>query len=231
MPPRVPDERTLAFLRELERADGEAATALAELDDLAARVERLRVRAPELARLAAELPVEQGRLRGALADARQRSDAARQDLRAAEAALEAAPGDGRREAAARHAVTRAGDTLRMAERKEEELSRELAQCQRDAEATARESGELNETAASLAAELCGRPRLAEQAGAAPSAGLEGVGDWASAARAALFVARGTLAREREGLIRQANELGTILLGEPILASAASDVARRVERIS
>lgn len=226
----MPDERTLRFLHELERADEEAAATLAELDDLAARVERLRARAPELARLAAQLPVERERLRGALVQTEQRSEAARRDLRAAETALEAAAGDERREAEARHAVTRAGDTLRMAERKTEELSRELAQAERDAEAAVRESQELSEAATSLAAELRDRPRLAEEGGAAPRAGLEGVGEWASAARAALFVARGTLAREREGLIRQANELGTIILGEPIRTSAAADVARRVERI-
>lgn len=226
----MPHERALAILRELERADEAAAVALAELDELADRVERLRVRAPELARLVAELPVEQKRLRGALLEATERADAAQMDLRAAEAALESAAGDERREAGARHAVTSAGDALRMAERHAEELARELARSELEAEAAIRESDELTETAASLAAELRGRPRLAEQAGTALNAGLEGVGEWASAARASLLVARGTLAREREGLVRQANELGTIVLGEPILASAASDVARRVERI-
>lgn len=58
-------------------------------------------------------------------------------------------------------------------------------------------------------------------------GLDGVAEWSSGARAALLVARGTVATEREGVLRQANELGSALLGESLATSSAAIVARRV----
>jgi hypothetical protein len=49
------------------------------------------------------------------------------------------------------------------------------------------------------------------------------------ARASLFVARGQVAAEREAVIRQANELGAVALGEPLTSASAAVVTRRVER--
>ena len=53
--------------------------------------------------------------------------------------------------------------------------------------------------------------------------------WATEARAALFVARGRLAAERDAVIRQANELAALVLGEPLSVQSAGLVARRVEQ--
>ena len=80
----------------------------------------------------------------------------------------------------------------------------------------------------VAESLRGRPRLAEAAGHAPGPGLVGVIEWASGARAALFVARTAVATEREALIRQANELGSVILGEPLYAASPMVVAATVE---
>ncbi|MDQ3857803.1 MAG: hypothetical protein M3327_05050, partial [Actinomycetota bacterium] len=70
--------------------------------------------------------------------------------------------------------------------------------------------------------------LGSAAGAEAGPTLADVARWATEARAALFVARGRLAAEREALIRQANELGTVVLGEPLASQSAALVARRVE---
>ncbi|MDQ3891244.1 MAG: hypothetical protein M3312_11945, partial [Actinomycetota bacterium] len=75
-----------------------------------------------------------------------------------------------------------------------------------------------------------RPQLAEHGGAAPGPGLAGVSTWATSARAALFVARGGLVSEREAVIRQANELGALVLGEPLTSATPSLVARRIEEM-
>jgi hypothetical protein len=69
--------------------------------------------------------------------------------------------------------------------------------------------------------------VAEGAGVAPAAGLRPVREWTREARAAIFVARGSLARERETIVRQANELGTAVLGEPVTALTVAAVTERV----
>jgi hypothetical protein len=73
-----------------------------------------------------------------------------------------------------------------------------------------------------------RPALAAASGTPPTEDLAAVARWATDARAALFVARGQLAAQREQLIRQANELAAAVLGEPVTAWSAAAAARRVE---
>ena len=53
--------------------------------------------------------------------------------------------------------------------------------------------------------------------------------WTEVARASLFVARGQLSIEREAVIRQANELGAVALGEPLSSMGTGALTRRVER--
>ena len=225
------DERALVFLRELGHADEEAAATLAELDELAADADRIRVRSRELQSRSAQLPAEQERLRSAHAEANRKVEDSRRELSRAEAAVDAAraAGDDRAETSVRHAVVRHGDAVTIAERRARQAELELAQAEHDAEKVTSEGADVTKAAERLAASLRDRPRLAEQAGAAPARDLTGISEWASGVRAALFVARAALVRERDGLIRQANELGTVLLGEPIVSGAASDVARRVAR--
>ena len=117
----------------------------------------------------------------------------------------------------------------MAERRREEIRAERARLDQEAEEAARETPTLERRARELAAALRSRPRLAEQAGLDPHPGLEGVAEWGSRARAALFVARSGLAAERDALVRQANELGALVLGEPLTSVSPAAVARRVER--
>ena len=86
-----------------------------------------------------------------------------------------------------------------------------------------------ERAARLADDLRDRPRIAETAGAFSGRELADVAEWAGTARAALFVARASLTADREALIRQANELAAVVLGEGVLVGGAAEVARRVRR--
>lgn len=225
------DDRRVAFLRELERADEAASAVLAELDELTTEIEALRARAGELDAFLARLPGERARLAEATGEADREAAATREALAAAEGELAAAEREGKREriAAARRAEVRTRDVLRGAERRLADLRARSARLEEDAEEAARETPRLEERAHGYADALRGRPRLAERAGVQPAPGLAGVGEWAAHALAALFVARGGLASERDAVIRQANELGALVLGEPLTAASASSVARRVER--
>jgi hypothetical protein len=154
-------------------------------------------------------------------------DAARAAHSEAEKAVRGA-GDETSTEAARFEV-RARDRLSSAERRAAEAHEAAFDLDRRAQGADAEGQELEQEARRLAEELRGRPRLAQDAGADPAPGLGGIAEWGSAAGAALFVARGQLAAEREGVIRQANELGSLALGEPLTALGASVVARRVQR--
>jgi DNA repair exonuclease SbcCD ATPase subunit len=227
----VSEDRRLVFLRELERADEAASAVLAELDELTREIEALRGKAIELEAFLARLPTERERLAHAIEEAEREVGAAREALADAERELEVSERDGKAEriAAARRAEVRTRDRLRDAERRFAELRGRSAQLEKDTEEAAHEAPRVEERAAALAHALRGRARLAERAGADPAPGLAGAAEWAAHALAALFLARGGLAAERDAVIRQANELGALVLGEPLMAASASSVARRVEQ--
>ncbi|HXV57593.1 MAG TPA: hypothetical protein VD704_06975, partial [Gaiellaceae bacterium] len=130
---------------------------------------------------------------------------------------------------ARRAVVRARDRLGMAGRRHEEARSRVEELEAAASAAAREGKELEERALALAGALHERPRLASEAGAPPGPGLTGVTAWGTRARAALLVARSQLSSERDALIRQANELGALVLGEQFAAATPGSVAARLER--
>jgi hypothetical protein len=127
-------------------------------------------------------------------------------------------------------VIRTQDALRMADRHVSELGEESAALEDAAAEAICEAAELEGRARRLAAEFGQHPRMTEQAAPDPPQGLAGIVEWGSATRAALFVARGGLSSEREAVIRQANELGSMLLGEPLLAAKPATVLRRVEEL-
>lgn len=223
------DERTLAFLHELERADEAAAAMLAELDDLAAEVERVREEAAKLADRLERLPGE----RVAAQAAREQAEAVAAERREAHRAAEAelADAEQRRDeariAAARRDELRARDLFHSAERRLERARAEEERLDGEEPAVREAAGKLAERARALAAALAERPALADVASPPDGATPADLAGWATEARAALFVARGRLAAEREAVIRQANELGALILGEPLTAQSAALVARRV----
>ena len=226
----MPDRR-LAFIRELEQADEAVAAVLTELDELYAACEAVRERALELESFFVRLPDERAASAFAEKEARvaaeeQRAAAARatQELRAAEVA-----GDDERLAAARRFDVRARDAMGTAERLRREAEEHAARLDAQADAADGEAKELARRAAELAGALAERPRLAAEAGAPPEESLPGIAEWGTRARAALLVSRGQLGAERDAVIRQANELGTLVLGEPLTATSAAGVVRRVER--
>ncbi len=225
-------DEALAFLRKLEGADETLSAAEAELAELAAEVERVRLRAAELGEFLSQLPVERERLQA------ERGHAEQQAARALGAKDEAGESLANAEhgrsaeavAEARRAVVRTQDALRMADRRVSELGEESAKVEGAVADAIREAAELETRVRRLAAAFHGHPRLTEHGASGPLPGLAGIVEWGSAARAALFVARGGLSLEREAVIRQANELGSVLLGEPRLAAKPATVLHRVEEL-
>jgi hypothetical protein len=224
------DERTLAFLHELERADEAVAATLGELDELTSSVDSVRRRAEEADAFRRRFPAERSELDAALAGADELAANRRTAAAAAERELEEAGASSDREriAAARRNAVRQRDALHVAERQREELAARRAALEQRAGEVEKDVSELETRAGELASALAARPRLAEDAGTPPEPELAGVLDWASRARAGLFVARGGLTAERDAVVRQANELGALVLGEPLTAGGPAAVARRIE---
>ena len=220
----------LDLIRELERADEEVAAVLAELDELYASTEAVRERALDLEAFFARLPSARTAAAEAVDDAERDVLAAEETAARAAAGLRAAEeaGDSERLAAARRFDVRARDSLAGARRRHDEALAERERLDTEAAEAERERPELGARAGELATALRERPRLAPDA-AEPGTSLEDVSAWAAGARAGLLVARSSLAAERDAVIRQANELGSLVLGEPLAPAAASTVARRVER--
>lgn len=224
-------ERPAELIRELVRADEDYSALLDELDELAEVTAAIRCRAEELASFLESVPSERARLDGEVTEAERDVHAHARALAEAEAELAEAEGRGDEErlAAARRFAVRARDALSIAEKRAaasqaaaRELERRLVEAEQEAPL-------VEDRAAALARALKGRPRLAREAARPPEPGLAGVSEWASGARATLLVARNAVATERDLVIRQANELGSMLLGESLTATSAAAVADLVEQ--
>ncbi len=215
----------LAAAEELERRDGEQAAAVAQIADLARRTDELRLRSEELQSRLASIPDELAGLAPLEQEARGRRD--RLAAEAAEAEQRAAAGKDA-DAAAR-AVADAGRNLEAAD---ERIARLAAQSEalRDEERRAREeASRVERDTRVLAAELACAPRVAAAGVIGPTRGLEGVAEWAKRTHAALLVARSGLEGERERTVREAAELGSSVLGEPVVLGSVATIRRRLQR--
>ncbi len=204
----------LAELRALEQRDSELADRGKRLHQAADEAAALRVRAEEIDAFFAGYPAAETRARAAVGAAEADLAARRAGLADAETELAAATGEERD--AAERAVARARDHLQIAEGRVER-----AVADRD---------ELEQTAASLPREL---PELAARAAAIAEGDPPGdapreLADWAARLQASLFVAAGQIDTQRERVIREANELATMLLGEPTYGATPAQARARVE---
>ena len=224
------DER-LALLRDLERADEAVAVELAEVDELSAGVRELRAQALELASFLGSLPEERAAASQAMVAADRLLAEARTAAERAADELAGAESDGSRDrlAESRRFELRARDSLHMAERRAASARERAEEVDALAKAAERTTADLEDRAGELAAALSARPRLPGEAVAVPGPGTTGIVEWGTRARAALLVARSQLATERDAIVRQANELGAVVLGQTLPPLGAAAVARRVER--
>jgi chromosome segregation ATPase len=215
----------LSHARELERRDAVVADELSALAELSESVGRLRARVGALRESLASLPLERERLV-------ERRTAAEHELTAATAGVEAAEA---RVAELSRSRRRREDELERAE-KEASTAREaltdskarLARVEESSDAL--QSDEAATEVGRLAVAIGANARVASSTTRDPGRGLEALEEWASQARSALFVARGTLEQERERIVVEANALGSAVLGEQLGGSSAAVIRRRVEAV-
>ena len=206
------DERAVNELRRLEAVDAELAERASALRGLDASVAALRGRAEAIDAFFTAYSEEEARRGGELKEAQDELPRRREELAAAQQTLAQAHDD-EAQIHAEHAVARALDHIAVAE---------------DRSARAQSAhDELERNAAALPRELA---ELEVQARAVPDVPPLGgsLVEWASHAHAELFVAAGQIDMQRERMIREANELASMLLGEPTYGATVAQALARVE---
>jgi len=213
------DALALDEIRRLAELDAELAAEAARLRALGDRVEAARGRAAAIDAFFAGYADEETRRRAATAAAREDLARREEDAARARAELAAARKDEER-AAGERAVARAEDRLAVAGARVARAAHEEAELEREAAELAAEVPSLEQQAADVSSQLSDLP-------AAPTGPKELV-EWASRARANLFVSIRQLDAQRDRVIREANELGSMLLGEPLYGSTTAQVQHRLE---
>jgi chromosome segregation ATPase len=209
------DERAVNELRRLAGLDAELserASAVRELDD---RVAALRERAEAIDTFLSAYPDEEPRRRRELEDAHEELTHRQEELAAAKRRLAAAQSDDER-IHAEHEVARAVDHIAVAETRIERARSAHDELERDAAGLPRELNELEAGARTV-------PDVPPLGGS--------LVEWASRAHAELFVAAGQIDVQREQVIREANELASMLLGEPTYGATVAQALARVEGLT
>jgi len=206
------DERAVNELRRLAALDAELAERGSAVRGVDGSVAALRGRAEAIDAFVAAYPEEEARRSAELKDAREELPRRLEELAEAQRALAEAHDDEAR-IHAKHAVARALDHIAVAE--DRSARAQIA------------SDELERDAASLPREL---DELAVRARAVPGVPPPGSSlvEWASHAHADLFVAAGQIDVQRDRVIREANELASMLLGEPTYGATVAQALARVE---
>jgi hypothetical protein len=204
------------------------AAALETVSSLEEETHAIRVRAAELREFFDRLPALRTEAAEHRAAARAQLDQRRSA--ASEAAAELAEaesrGDAGRIAEAQRALTRAADAVATGEFRLARTEEATGELEAAAAAAEREQPELAARASAAAERLRAAPRVT-----APIEAGDDLVDWGGRARAALFVARTGLESEREQIVREAVELGTAVLGEPVYGSTVAAVRRRLEDLA
>jgi len=221
-------EGALDIARALEARDRALAATIAELTALERKTDAIRGRAAELDAFLRGYPAQRAELDRRRAEARGELERRRDEEHAALDGLERVRerGRGAERAEAERAAVRAREALAAAERTVARIERLADVLEGRRVEAERALPEVEQAARETAWHLGSLPRVATVE--PPGAGLAGVVDWGGRARAALLVARSGLERERESVVREANEMGAALLGEPLFAGGTAGLCRRLD---
>ncbi len=221
-----PAAAVLSYVRELEARDRAAVEAIELLGALEAEVEAIRGRAGELRDLLASLPERRTEIAARRAAAQEDLERRRRAVEEALRELEEAEKHRSEEriADAQRAVARAQEHAAAGAARVARIEQQAADLEEQAAAAERELPELRARAAKIAARMRDAPRVAD-----PPAPGDDLVDWGSRARAALYLARTGFEREREQIVREAGEIGTSALGEPVYGSTVEALVRRLEQ--
>jgi hypothetical protein len=202
-------------LRRLAGLDAELSARASALRELDGRVAALRARAEAIDAFFAAYPEEEPRLRRELNEAQDELVRREEELAGAERRLAEAHDEEER-IHTEHAVARALDHVAVAAGRIERARSSYDELERDAAALPRELTELEARARAVP-------------GVPPLGGS--LVEWAAHAHAELFVAAGQIDVQRERVIREANELASMLLGDPTYGATVAQALSRVERFT
>ena len=206
------DERAVNELRRLADLDAVLTAGSSRLRGLDGEIAAIRARAEAIDAFFAAYPEEESRRSAELEEAEHELARRREELARAEHSL-AAASDAEARIHAEHAVARALDHIAVGEARIARAQAAADDLERDALELPRELNELEARARAV-------PDV-------PQLGSSLV-EWASHAHAELFVATGQVDVQRERVIREANELASMLLGEPTYGATVAQALARVE---
>jgi septal ring factor EnvC (AmiA/AmiB activator) len=225
----------LDAIGDLERRDAELADESVRIEELSDRVDAVWRRAAELDEVLARTPGELALADRALTE--QEARRARANVELESAAAEVA----RLEHKVRATVEEKSRALRELGRAQEAVADTEASLDRmravraaliDRETAARaELGILAAEGEEIARHLAVVSRVSMSGRTRPEHDLGGLAAWASRVHAALVVVRAQLATERDRLVREANELGSVVLGESLSGRGVASVARCVREFA
>jgi len=206
------DERAVNELRRLATLDAELAESASTLRELDGTVATIRRRTEAIDAFFADYPEAEAHRAAELKEAQEELPRRRDELAAAQRTLAEAHEDEAR-IHAEHAVARALDHIAVAEDRLARARSAHDELEREAAALPRELDELEVRARAIP----GVPPLGSS-----------LIEWASHAHAELFVAAGQIDVQRERVIRESNELASMLLGEPTYGATVAQALARVE---
>ncbi len=214
---------------DLERRDAAVATEIDRVATLSDDARGIGRRTEAIGELLDGVPGERAAADQSMAEATDLRDAADIALATAEALcakLEAT--DPATDAS--HDLSRAHDAARDALARVHRAAHRRATLD-EAEHTARaEVVALVAQARAVAGRLAGLPRVSASGRALPEPTVGGLVEWAARVHTALLVVRSQLDVERDRLVREANELGSVVLGEQLAGNSVERVGRRVRAV-
>jgi hypothetical protein len=214
----------LELAAELELRDAAVAAQIERVARLADGAKEIAARADAIAALLANAPAEYAAMDRAEAEAFAQRRAADVDLAAAVANLETASRGG---AETQRDLGHAQDAVRDATARVDRIACTRATLVKSEGAARADVQNLVTQAEDIAGQLAELSRVSESGRTLPEPTLDGLHAWATRVRAALVVVRGQLDVERDRLVREANELGSVVLGEPLAGNSVELVGRRV----
>ena len=214
----------LDLAADLERRDAAVAAEIDRVARLADGAKEIAARADAIGALLANAPTEHAAMDRAEAEASAHRRVAEVDLAAAVANLEPAS---RGNADAKRELGHAQDAVRDAAARVERIACTRATLVKSEGAARADVPILVAQAQEIARRLAELSRVSQSGRALPEPTLDGLHAWATRVRAALVVVRGQLDVERDRLVREANELGSVGLGEQLAGSSVELVGQRV----
>lgn len=220
-------ERLLDVARELEAQDALLAQEIDQVEELRRRAAAVGEAAGRIARFLEELPAERTGLERKIVHLEREVGERELARDSAERELERA-GDKDR-AAARRAAVRARDAVSVTKRELEQARTRLRTLEAEAKAVVDELGRLRRESEALTTGIRDAPEISRGTVPHPGGLAEDLVEWASRARAALLLSRSGLETQRERVVREANELAAVALGE-VGATSVPGVVERLERM-